>query len=304
MARVHPGETCASLMVRGAIELLLSDTREAKLLRRHFVFRIIPMLNPDGVIYGNTRTSLIGADLNRRWTSPSSILHPTLYFTKRLVQVLSEEREVALVCDLHGHSVKKKVFMYGCKHSQFELADRKRNAMVRLLPLLLSRNCDFFSYKNCHFRMEKSKEATSRVVFFKELEIERSYTLEASFFGPLADGVSHMQESHYETMGKELCTQLLTFVNKRVFRKRVETLVTHVKRTKNTVEAPSQQPADDSTTADLTLLESTNEQFTEEEAIDELGEFADALSDTPDSEESDGTESSDSSDDERKVGTM
>lgn len=34
------------------------------------------MLNPDGVIHGNTRTSITGNDLNRRWTHPNSELHP------------------------------------------------------------------------------------------------------------------------------------------------------------------------------------------------------------------------------------
>lgn len=34
------------------------------------------MLNPDGVIHGNYRTSLIGVDLNRRWDKPDKNLHP------------------------------------------------------------------------------------------------------------------------------------------------------------------------------------------------------------------------------------
>lgn len=34
------------------------------------------MLNPDGVIHGNTRTSLTGNDLNRRWSNPNEYLHP------------------------------------------------------------------------------------------------------------------------------------------------------------------------------------------------------------------------------------
>jgi murein tripeptide amidase MpaA len=32
-----------------------------------FKFVIIPMVNPDGVIYGNFRTNLAGFDLNRQW---------------------------------------------------------------------------------------------------------------------------------------------------------------------------------------------------------------------------------------------
>ena len=64
-ARVHPRETNASWMMKGLIDFLVSDSVEAQVLREKFVFKIIPMLNPDGVIYGNYRCSLSGCDLNR-----------------------------------------------------------------------------------------------------------------------------------------------------------------------------------------------------------------------------------------------
>ena len=53
--------------MEGIVETLLSDEREAKQLRDTYVFKIIPMLNPDGVIVGNYRCSLAGLDLNRQW---------------------------------------------------------------------------------------------------------------------------------------------------------------------------------------------------------------------------------------------
>jgi Predicted carboxypeptidase len=65
-ARVHPGESNGSYMMKGLLDYLTSDSREAKILRKKFIFKVIPMLNPDGVIYGNYRCSLLGVDLNRR----------------------------------------------------------------------------------------------------------------------------------------------------------------------------------------------------------------------------------------------
>jgi murein tripeptide amidase MpaA len=49
-ARVHPGETPSSYAIRGLIKFLLSskDIR-AQTLRDNFVFKIVPMINPDGV---------------------------------------------------------------------------------------------------------------------------------------------------------------------------------------------------------------------------------------------------------------
>jgi murein tripeptide amidase MpaA len=59
-ARVHPGESNSSWMMKGVIEFLVSNTPEARALRDHFVFKIVPILNPDGVINGNYRCSLAG----------------------------------------------------------------------------------------------------------------------------------------------------------------------------------------------------------------------------------------------------
>lgn len=59
-ARVHPGESNASYMMKGCIDFLVSDDSKAQYLRDTFVFKIIPMLNPDGVIVGNYRCSLVG----------------------------------------------------------------------------------------------------------------------------------------------------------------------------------------------------------------------------------------------------
>jgi len=58
-------------MMRGLLYFLTDpDNEEAKHLRENFIFKIVPMLNPDGVIEGNYRSSLAGCDLNRRWNEP------------------------------------------------------------------------------------------------------------------------------------------------------------------------------------------------------------------------------------------
>ena len=55
MARVHPGETVGSWMMKGVIDYLTSECDEVRFLRNNYLFKIIPMLNPDGVICGNYR---------------------------------------------------------------------------------------------------------------------------------------------------------------------------------------------------------------------------------------------------------
>lgn len=106
-ARVHPGETVGSWMMRGVLNFITDpNSHEAKLLRENFIFKIIPMLNPDGVINGNYRCSLAGCDLNRRWKTPSKVIHPTIYHAKKLIKISYVERGLLLFCDLHGHSRK------------------------------------------------------------------------------------------------------------------------------------------------------------------------------------------------------
>jgi len=125
-SRVHPGEPQASHMLDGLLDFLLS--KEAEELRKHFVIRIVPMLNPDGVIYGNYRCSLLGCDLNRKWEKPNRLLHPTIFHSKQIIRNMHSERKVVLYCDLHGHSRKQNAFFYGCSFKNYEQEGRIKNA--------------------------------------------------------------------------------------------------------------------------------------------------------------------------------
>ena len=175
-ARVHPGETVGSWMMKGAIEFLTGNSREAEILRQTYVFKIIPMLNPDGVIYGNYRCGLAGVDLNRRWKNPNKNLHPTIFHSKKYIKSLAKERSIELICDMHGHSRQKSIFTYGCS-----IPDSPET--TRMYPYILSKLSAYFSYPYCSFKMQKAKESTLRISLFKELNCALIYTLEASFCG-------------------------------------------------------------------------------------------------------------------------
>ena len=51
-----------------------------------YVIKLVPMINPDGVTMGNSRASLVGLDLNRRWADPNASIHPEIFFLKRIMQ--------------------------------------------------------------------------------------------------------------------------------------------------------------------------------------------------------------------------
>ncbi|EKX36332.1 hypothetical protein GUITHDRAFT_145801, partial [Guillardia theta CCMP2712] len=182
---------------------------DAKILRDNFVFKVIPMLNPDGVINGNYRCSLSGQDLNRQWLSPSRSLHPTIFFTKMLLKRLTQEREVAMYCDLHGHSRKKNVFIYGCDNKA--RGSQHLRLRERIFPRLLWQNSECFSFTDCSFKVQRCKEATGRVVVRREFDILNSFTLECSFAGTNfgAKAGQHMKVEDLERMGAVLCSTLL-----------------------------------------------------------------------------------------------
>lgn len=85
-ARIHPGETNSSWVMRGILNFLLGDSPDAATLRDTFVFKLVPMLNPDGVIVGNCRCSLTGRDLNRYYRSILKDSFPTVWATRSMVQ--------------------------------------------------------------------------------------------------------------------------------------------------------------------------------------------------------------------------
>lgn len=74
--RVHPGESNGSHMMQGFLEFLCGESKQAKTLRQNFIFKIVPMLNPDGVTLGNYRTGISGRDFNREYRNPDKAIFP------------------------------------------------------------------------------------------------------------------------------------------------------------------------------------------------------------------------------------
>lgn len=209
-ARVHPGETNASWMMKGFLDYVTGSSTDAQILRKNFIFKVVPMLNPDGVTVGNYRCSLAGIDLNRSYISPSRKVHPTIFYTKQMVKRLCTERDVVLSIDLHGHSKKMNIFMYGCETKPEE---RRLFLRERVFPRMLWKNGKVFSYRDCNFKVRKSKESTARVVFCREMGIRNAYTMEASFAGASFGECKgrHFTTTDLESMGRSFCDTLLDY---------------------------------------------------------------------------------------------
>ncbi|XP_056640124.1 cytosolic carboxypeptidase Nna1-like isoform X7 [Diorhabda sublineata] len=123
--------------------------------------------------------------------------------------VLLEECGVAMYCDLHAHSRKHNIFIYGCENRRG--SEKKLHEQV--FPLMLHKNAaDKFCFESCKFKIQKNKEGTGRVVMWM-MGIANSYTLETSLAGSTlgARADTHFSIQDFEQMGKTFCQTLLDF---------------------------------------------------------------------------------------------
>ena len=203
-ARQHPGETVSSWVIKGAIDFLMGNSDEAKYLRDNFIIKIIPMVNVDGVICGNSRTSLAGCDLNRRWKNPTVFLHPEIYALKNLIIDFNEKTKVEYIIDFHGH--------FGSFNSFFYANHYEDNPKYcRLFPFICSKLSKTINFEKSNFQMPKYKNGTGRINLFHELNIENTVTLEISYFG-CNEGLYKNQYYNTEMLkeiGRDVCNGIL-----------------------------------------------------------------------------------------------
>ncbi|XP_035773606.1 uncharacterized protein LOC118456694 isoform X3 [Anopheles albimanus] len=244
-ARVHPGESPSSWMMKGLMDFITGDSYVAKKLRHKFIFKLVPMLNPDGVIVGNTRSSLTGRDLNRQYRTVIRETYPSIWNTKAMIRRLMEDCGVAMYCDMHAHSRKHNVFIYGCENLK---RHPDRRLLEQVFPLMLHKNvADKFSFENCKFKVQKNKEGTGRIVVWV-LGVTNSYTLEASFGGSTMGGRAgtHFSTADYEHIGRAYCETLMDYYDDNPIKEKLRMkILTRLSKEGSSAEEPLNIPLSD-----------------------------------------------------------
>ena len=157
-------------------------------LRRRFVFKFVPILNPDGVANGHYRADTLAVNLNRCYATPTLAEHPSVYAVRSVVEQHHNAGNLYVYLDMHAHASKRGVFLYGNR------LDNLDNQVQNLLfARLVAVNSPFLDFDACNFSEknmkaedrkggpETSKEGSGRVAVFRMTNINHSYTLECNY---------------------------------------------------------------------------------------------------------------------------
>ena len=185
-ARVHPGEVPASHVLEGLVAFLLRpDDPRAKELRERFVFKLIPMLNPDGVYEGHYRADTRGVNLNRMYTNARPEEQPSIHAATQVVQQCHARGELLFYVDTHGHASKRGCFFYG------NALPLEQQVGAVLFAKLVSLNSRWFDFNGCVFSLRNmyrpdkrdglSKAGSGRVSVYRMTDLTFVYTLECNY---------------------------------------------------------------------------------------------------------------------------
>ena len=229
-ARVHPGESNGSYVIQGVLEYLLSNDPGAKNLRKNFIFKIVPMLNPDGVIRGNFRMNILGKDLNRMWDEPTEEICPTIFNTVKMIKKTLDSRDIYFFCDFHGHSNKHNFFLYSCK-SKYEYLQLDENTIIPnpqkykltfyelVFQFILNRENSYLDRFSCTNKIIPSKTKTSRAILKTKFNVDFSYCLESSVAAMRTKegNTIPFTINGYKKIGKDFCVALNKLIDPKIF---------------------------------------------------------------------------------------
>jgi hypothetical protein len=200
LSRSHASETATSFVTQGLVDFLTSSHSVAKELRSSVVFKIAPVMNPDGVFLGNTRCSLLGQDLNRHWHDADPKLHPTVFAMR---DHILKTTDLDMILDLHSHTSFHGLFVYGNSYDDVYRFERHI-----VFPKILSQNCPDFNQENSIYNRSAEKEGSCRRFFCSAASPEvNSYTIEVSILGykdEATDVLVSYTDEHYSKIGRNI----------------------------------------------------------------------------------------------------
>ncbi|CAG5127076.1 unnamed protein product [Candidula unifasciata] len=202
------------------LELLMNSDERSKVTRREVMCEtragnscfLVTVTNFDSTV--EKRAVIITARVHPGESQSSWMMKGFLEF----ITGPDPAAKVALYCDLHGHSRKHNVFMYGNNTSAdlgvTPLDMARAFISERLFPWIMSvKSPDKFHFQSCKFQIRRCKESTGRVVMWHQLRVSNSFTMEATFSGTVLDRDNrrHFNTQDFMEMGTVLAQAILEY---------------------------------------------------------------------------------------------
>lgn len=186
-----------------------------------FVFKIVPMINPDGVARGHFRTDGYGRNLNRYYKDPTLAEQPSVFAIVQLINYFEQDKRIFFFCDYHAHGSCKDHFFYGNSLGFVQQVE------ARTFAKILEMNNENFSYDSCDFsekqmaakennpleKVKRTKEHCSRIATYRYAHLIHSFTLELGYHEPKRRiksqvGIPYTVDS-FRKLGHDLVISLL-----------------------------------------------------------------------------------------------
>ncbi len=100
----HPEETNSMWQLRYMMEFLLNETNEIAIkYRNKYIWKIFPMMNPDGIYHGFSRYNANLKDLNREWDNEEGNYEPEVNAAFGYIKSwMNAGKSMDLFIDMHG----------------------------------------------------------------------------------------------------------------------------------------------------------------------------------------------------------
>ncbi len=124
--RSHPSESPASWHLEAMIDQIVSDTPLAKELRKNTIFYLVPIINPDGVKGGFSRSSSTGVNIEINWDQPDSLTMPEVKTLKKAIEKITLGKPLDLFLNMHSQISNSITYWIHTAESTSEMFLRKQ----------------------------------------------------------------------------------------------------------------------------------------------------------------------------------
>jgi hypothetical protein len=200
-------DAATSQVMLGFLDLVTSNSREAKILRKYCIFNIVPLINVDGVYMGLTRWDSQGIDPEHIWGDPGKTPE-TFLIKKQVDEFMSSANPIQVSLNLHSTvSNSRDTFFF--KHIAPSVTEEFELIQQRYIDAL----------DNATILFENQSPQTSQLHPFNYLESYywskwgkdvMAMTHEGHFYKRLPDG-AWITDQDYLELGRAMAVALLEY---------------------------------------------------------------------------------------------